>query len=162
MTNRFVVFGALFCFLAPVTAVAQERAPGHPDAQLAAIEKLEQADAEAAKSNDVETLVSLWTDDGVLLQPMAAPVIGQGNIRALLEQQRRQTAAVQTVSYTENWKERIVSGNRAFEWGTISVTMRLPNGKEATQSVYAGRLLVRAKTGRWQFARVVITPAKPG
>jgi hypothetical protein len=42
--------------------------------------------------------------------------------------------------------------------GSISATLRLPNGKEVTQIVYAGRYLVRTPDGSWRIARVVVTP----
>jgi hypothetical protein len=54
----------------------------------AAIIALEQRDAPAAKVNDVETLVSLWTTDDVLLQPKSKPVVGISAIRQTLETQR--------------------------------------------------------------------------
>ncbi len=125
----------------------------------AAIHQLERIDAEAAKANDVETLVSLWTEDGVLLQPMMPPVIGRQNIRVLLERQKAGSSSVRTVSYTEDWKERRVSGDQAFEWGSITVGLRLPDGREVQQTVFAGRYLVKTERLGWRFARVVITPA---
>ena len=125
----------------------------------AAIQQLERTDAEAARTNDVETLVTLWTDDGVLLQPMMPPVIGKQNIRALLEKQKAGSSSVRTISYTEDWKERRISGDQAFEWGSITVGLRLPDGREVQQTVFAGRYLVKRDRLGWRFARVVITPA---
>lgn len=90
----------------------------------AAMIELEQRDA-AAKVNDVETLVSLWTADGVLLQPKSKPIVGISAIRQLLEAQKQQAAMVTTVAYQEDWKERRILGNEAYEWGEISVTARL-------------------------------------
>lgn len=131
------------------------------DRDSAAIIALEQRDAAAAKVNDVETLVSLWTSDGVLLQPKAQPVVGIAAIRQLLEAQRQQTAMIETLSYEEDWKERRNLGNEAYEWGEISVTGKLPNGREASQTVFAIRVLRRQPDGSWKFARVAITPAPP-
>jgi uncharacterized protein (TIGR02246 family) len=128
---------------------------------LQAIEELEQTDAMAAKTNDVERLTSLWTDDAVLLQPMSPPVIGRSNIRALLQAQKQHSANVVVLSYTEDWKERNINGGRAFEWGTITATMQFPNGKQATQTVYAARVLVRDEGSSWRFARAIISPAPP-
>lgn len=145
---------------APACLRAQkaERAPAGPVADLAAIERLEQKDVAASKVNDVDALTSLWTDDGVLLQPGSLPVVGKQQIHALLLQQRQQNAAVQVLSYDESWKERRLAGDSAFEWGIITATLRLPNGKEVTQTVYAGRYLVRAPDHSWHIARAVITP----
>lgn len=127
---------------------------------LAAIIALEHRDAEAAKINDVETLVSLWTDDGVLLQPRSEPVVGITAIRQLLEQEKQRSANVVTLRYDENWKERHITGAEAYEWGEMSVTLQLPNGKQVSQTVYAIRVL-RRESSKWKVARAIITPAAP-
>ena len=142
-------------------AVCSDRpaaAQGHDELQ--AIEHVDAMDAAAAKINDVDTLASLWTEDGVLMQPMSEPVIGRANIRALLETQRQQaiSSGIEVLSYTELWRDRQIHDGTAFEWGTIAMTIRLPNRKEITRTVYAGRYLTRAADGGWRFARVVISP----
>jgi uncharacterized protein (TIGR02246 family) len=153
----------LVAALLDLCAIGQQpvRPPAHDINDLQAIEALEQADAAAAKANDVDLLTSLWTEDGVLLQPMSAPVIGRTNIHELLEAQRQRSANLRMLSYQEDWKERQVHDGRAFEWGTITATMQLPNGKQATQTVYAARVLVRANDKSWRFARAIISPAAP-
>jgi uncharacterized protein (TIGR02246 family) len=152
-------------FAATITAIAQTPAPNKvvksadPSTQeIAAIIALEQRDAAAAKVNDVDTLVSLWTEDGVLLQPRSEPVVGIASIRQLLEQQKQQSATVVTLAYLENWKERRIFGNEAYEWGEMSVTVKLPDRKEATQTVHAIRVLRRQQDGSWKVARAIITP----
>jgi uncharacterized protein (TIGR02246 family) len=136
--------------------------PGKPSgtnaSETAAIIALEHRDAEAAKINDVETLVSLWTEDGVLLQPRSEPVLGAAAIRKLLEQQKQQSTGMTTLAYEEDWKERRILGEEAYEWGEMSVTARLPDGKETTQTVYAIRVLRRQQDGSWKVARAIITP----
>src|SRR5690242_19196798 len=54
------------------TSLAYSRPARESD--LAAIKDLDRRDAAAAKLDDVDTLVSLCTDDGVLLQPFSDPV----------------------------------------------------------------------------------------
>lgn len=94
------------------------KAVGNHDASdLANLVELERRDAQAAKINDVETLVSLWTDDGVLLMPGSDPIIGKPAIREILEKQKTQSVAIQTISYNEDWPERHIHGNEAWEWG---------------------------------------------
>lgn len=139
---------------------AQKKVAGRETEDLAAIIALEHRDAEAAKINDVETLVSLWTDDGVLLQPRSEPVVGTTAIRQHLETEKQRSADVITLRYDENWKERHISGGDAYEWGEMSVTLQLPNGKQASQTVYAIRVL-RRENGKWKVARAIITPAAP-
>ena len=152
-------------FAAPLTVGAQTATPSNagksadPSArEIAAIMVLEERDAAAAKVNDVETLVSLWTEDGVLLQPRSEPVVGIAAIRQLLEQQKQQSAVIVTLAYLESWKERRILGDEAYEWGEMSVTAKLPDGKEATQTVHAIRVLRRQQDGSWKVARAIITP----
>lgn len=123
------------------------------------IQELEQRDIAASKKNDIEALVALWVDDGVLLQPGMAPVVGKEAIRKLLLEQQRQPARVETTSYEENWKEVRISGAYAFEWGQIGATLKLPDGKDIRQSVNAIRVLAKQPDGSWRVARVAIVPA---
>jgi uncharacterized protein (TIGR02246 family) len=152
-------------FVASLAVSAQTPVPNNvvksadPSAQeIAAIIALEQRDAAAAKVNDVETLVSLWTEDGVLLQPRSEPVVGIAAIRQLLEQQKQQSAMIVTLAYLESWKERRILGDEAYEWGEMNVTAKLPDGKQASQTVLAIRVLRRQRDGSWKVARAIITP----
>jgi uncharacterized protein (TIGR02246 family) len=152
-------------FVVALTVNAQTAVPNNvvksadPTApEIAAIIALEQRDAAAAKVNDVGTLVSLWTEDGVLLQPRSEPVVGIAAIRQVLEQQKQQSAMIVTLAYLENWKERRILGDEAYEWGEMSVTAKLPDGKEASQTVLAIRVLRRQQDGSWKVARAIITP----
>jgi uncharacterized protein (TIGR02246 family) len=152
-------------FAATITTIAQTPAPNiavkpaDPSApEIAAIIALEQRDAAAAKINDVETLASLWTEDGVLLQPRSEPVVGIAAIRQMLEQQKQQSSMVVTLAYLENWNERRILGDEAYEWGEMSATVKPPDGKEATQTVHAIRILRRQRDGSWKVARAIITP----
>jgi uncharacterized protein (TIGR02246 family) len=123
------------------------------------IQELEQQDIAASNGNDVDALVALWTDDGVLLQPGMAPAVGKQAIRKLLFEQR-QAAQFETISYGENWNEVRITGGYAFEWGQIGATLKLPDGKDVVQSVNAIRVLAKQPDGSWRVARVAITPAK--
>jgi len=128
-------------------------------AERTAIKQLDRKDIEASKKNDVDALVALWTEDGVLLQPGSAPVVGQSAIREALEQQRQRAAQVQTLAYDEQWDEVLIEKDHAVEWGHITATVKLPNDREVQQSVNAIRVLARQPDGSWRFARVVVTPA---
>jgi uncharacterized protein (TIGR02246 family) len=136
-----------------------ETATADDSPERKAIEELDRKDTAASKKNDVEALVALWTEDGVLLQPGSAPAVGKPAIREVLLQQQQQAAQVQTVAYDENWDEVLIESGHAFEWGRITATMKLPNDREVQQSVNAIRVLARQPDGSWRFARVAITPA---
>lgn len=124
-----------------------------------AIEELDRKDIAASKKDDVDALLALWTEDGVLLQPGSAPVVGKAAIREVLLQQQQLAAQVQTMAYDEKWDEVLIENGHAFEWGHITATMKLPNAREVQQSVNAIRVLARQPDGSWRFARVAVTPA---
>ena len=159
MTSLLIVL-ALFLFAANPSA--QDAVPNQDDAELGKIIELEHRDAEAARINDVDALISLWTDDGVLLMPGTNPVVGKPSIRKLLETQKQQSAAIKTVSYDEDWTERRTNGNAAWEWGSISVSIQLPDGRRVSQKAFMLRILSRQPDGAWKFARAIGTPAPKG
>lgn len=140
-----------------LTPVAQSGSNGKSD--LAAIESFDQCDAAAAKIDDADTLISLWTKNGVLLQPFSDPVVGKAAIEKLLRQQKQasEQAHFKTVAYDEERSERKILGDRAWEWGSITVHTQLPSGKVAPQKAYLLRILARQKHGNWKFERVAVT-----
>lgn len=139
-------------------SAAEPTAPSD-SSERKAIEELDRKDKAASRKNDVDALLALWTEDGVLLQPGSEPVVGKTAIRELLLQQRKQAAQVQTMAYDEKWDEVLIESGHAFEWGHITATMKLPNDREVQQSVNAIRVLARQPDDSWRFARVAITPA---
>jgi len=56
----------------------KKQAETEPDqsVDLKAINDLTARDIEASKENDIDTLASLWTQDGVLIIPMSPPLVG--------------------------------------------------------------------------------------
>jgi uncharacterized protein (TIGR02246 family) len=135
-------------------------APLKPQQQdIDAIRDLERRDIQTSKANDLDALVSLWTDDGVLLQPGSAPVGGKDAIRTLLEDQKQQSAGTVTTEYAERWRELRIVGDYAFEWGEMSATIKFSSGKLAHQQTNAIRVLRRDNGHLWKVARVAVTPA---
>ena len=153
---RSLIFGSIALILGLMPFV-QSDSNGKSD--LAAIESFDQSDAAAAKIDDVDALISLWTDDGVLLQPFSDPVVGKAAIENLFRQQKQasQQAQFKTLAYDENWTERKILGDRAWEWGSITVQTQLPNGKVVPQKAYLLRILARQRHGNWKFERVAVT-----
>ncbi len=133
-------------------------APPSQDADFKAINELTQRDIVASKENDVDTLASLWTDDGVLIVPVTPPFVGKPAIRALLDKQKEQAKDAETTAYNEEWEEVRVVGDYAYQWGSISVTVELAGGKQLSHTVNAMRILQRQKDGSWLVARAVVTP----
>ena len=136
-----------------------DKATGQDQRDLQAINALSQKDTAACMKNDVDTLCSLWTDDGVLLMPGAAPLVGKKAICAMLQAQKAQSSGSMTTDYTEDWEEVRIVGNYAWQWGKMSQTERLASGKMDTMRVNAIRILRREPDGSWKVARAVVTPA---
>src|SRR5215471_3429741 len=146
-------------YFSPMQCQSVRTSPLEPEQQdIDAIHDLERRDIQASKVNDVDALVSLWTEDGVLLQPGSTPVVGRNAIRTLLEQQKQQSTGTVTTEYEENWRELRILGDYAFEWGEMWVTIKFSSGKLAHQQANAIRILHRDSDHVWKVARVAVSP----
>jgi uncharacterized protein (TIGR02246 family) len=101
----------------------------------------------------------LWTDDGVLVLPGTAPLVGKKAICGMLQKQMVRTPGAETTGYTEDWEEVRVIGDYAWQWGKMSQTDTDATGKAQTMPVNAIRILHREPDGSWKVARAVVTPA---
>lgn len=152
---RLVGWLLFFTLLMACQSKEPEHQSSHNEsADLAAIERLHQQDMAAAKVWDVETLVSLWTDDIVTLPQERLPVIGKEANRAELLKMREASREVKIEDYTLSFKEIKLAGDWAFEWGTFAGTVRPVAGGEVMKS--SGKLmrvLRRQADGSWKVAR---------
>ena len=147
-------------FLAAAWSLPPSDKPAAQDQRdLKAIDALSQKDIAACMKNDVDTLCTLWTEDGVLLMPSARPLIGEKAICGMLQEQKAKSNGAMTTEYTEDWQEVRILGNYAWQWGTMSQTQRLASGKMETMRVNAIRILRREPDGSWKVARAAVTPA---
>ena len=149
----FLLPGASWSVQSNAGTAAQE----HQDAE--AIDRLSQKDIAACVTNDVDTLCSLWTDDGVLLMPGAPPLVGKKAICSMLQEQKAHANGSETSGYTEDWNEVRIVGDYAWQWGKMSQTETNASGKQETMRVGAIRILHRQPDGSWKVARAVVTPA---
>jgi uncharacterized protein (TIGR02246 family) len=123
---------------------------------LKRIEELHRKDIEASKARDFKTLLSLWTDDGVLLEPGKAPVIGREAIKTYMESQAETTKTYTIKKYVHDGQEIKVIGDWAFEWGFFSAeAQRLSEGKIVKQEGKIMRVLKRQDDGSWKCARAI-------
>jgi uncharacterized protein (TIGR02246 family) len=123
-------------------------------ADLEAINQLRQHDVEASKAWDVETLVSLWTDDIVSIPQDGQPVIGKEANRNSLLKLKEASKDIDIAEYNMAFNELKVIGDWAFEWGTFTGTIKSKDGGETLQS--SGKLfrvLKRDADGSWKVAR---------
>ncbi len=123
---------------------------------LAAIQELHAKDIEASKARDFDTLLSLWTEDGVLLEPGKEPTIGIEAIKAYMEEQKEASKAYKIKKYKHRWEEIKIIGDWAFEWGYFDVVAEMiATGEVIEQKGKLLRVLKKQKNGSWKAARVI-------
>ena len=171
---RTLLLGSLLLALACSAAAQTKRAPRRtpppavPGQQRsreaedrAGIQKLQDRDIAASMAYDVEALTALWTEDGVLLIPQHAPIVGKEALRAFYEQQRDAMANVEVTAYEEQWQEVRIVGDYAYQWGQIHGRTRKGQGKDETSTVVnALRILKRDEDGAWKVARAIWNEAR--
>lgn len=127
----------------------------------AAIQKLQDKDILASTAFDVEALLALWTDDGVLLAPQHAPVSGKAALRRFYEQQREALGRADIIGYEEQWQEVRIMGDYAYQWGQIQQRTRIGQSRaESSTLVNAMRILKRDEDGAWRVARAIYNEAR--
>ena len=123
---------------------------------LKRIAELHQTDIDASKAQDFKTLLSLWTEDGVLLEPGKAPIKGREAIEAYMESQAETSKAYTIKEYVHDWQEIKVTGDWAFEWGFFNGEAQpVSGGQPIKQKAKLLRLLKRQEDGSWKCARVI-------
>jgi ketosteroid isomerase-like protein len=131
----------------------------NPEADRRAIEALNQHDVKASLANDLDAIVSQWTDDFVVLPPAGPIVRGRS---AAAEQGRAQNQALIIVDCGFEFEEITVSGDYAFEWGTYRWTARpRAGGGDMTFSGKLMRILQRQPDGTWKMHRTMATVDPP-
>ena len=122
-----------------------------------AIERLHRADMAAAKVHDIETLISLWTDDGILILPGRDPIRGKVAIWEYLQAQLPEARKYEVSEYRHHFEEIQVSGDWAYEWGTYTGTCRLQGGgPEIHERARLFRVLRRQADGSWKCHRAFV------
>ncbi len=101
---------------------------------------------------DIETLMSLRTEDSVVLKPGSEPLLGKEARRVSLEDVFDQF----DVNETRTVEELEVVGDRAIVWGTYTVTLTPKDGAASTnESGNYIDILHRQTDGSWLFARTI-------
>jgi uncharacterized protein (TIGR02246 family) len=122
----------------------------------AAIDALHMQDMAAAKNMDIETLLSLWTDDGVLLQPGQEPLVGRDAIDAYMKKAAQKEEAFEIIEYVHTFEEIKILGDWAYEWGTFKGCYR---SKSSTDLIHETarlfRILRKQTDGSWKCARAI-------
>lgn len=123
---------------------------------LEEIKKLHERDMAAAKVLDIESLIALWTEDGVLLQPNQEPLVGREAIWSYMQDVLEEQKKYEITEYVQHFEEIKILGDWAYEWGTFHGAYRtLSGGEEMRQRSRLFRILKRQPDGSWKCARAI-------
>ena len=132
--------------------------PSSIEADLRAIEALNQQDVDAVMAGDITAIASQWTDDFVVLPPAGPIVRGRTANAEIAERGRARLQDIEPIAYTVDFEEIKVFGEYACEWGTYRGSMRPRAGGETIS--YSGkliRILQRQPDGSWKMHRTMAT-----
>jgi ketosteroid isomerase-like protein len=121
------------------------------DEDVHAIYTFHQREQQAVLGHDLETLVSLTTEDVVSIPPAGPINRGRPDLTTL--PQPPSSGAVETLEYDITYEELRVIGNYAVGWGTFRQTARLPTGEIARYGGNLMRVLQRQPDGTWKSHR---------
>ncbi len=129
------------------------------EADRRAIEALNQHDVKASLANDLDAIVSQWTDGFVVLPP-AGPIVRGRSAAAELGKEQNQALII--VDCVFDFEEITVTGDYAFEWGKYRWTARpRAGGSDMTFSGKLMRILQRQPDSSWKMHRTMATIDPP-
>jgi uncharacterized protein (TIGR02246 family) len=106
--------------------------------------------AVASEGQDIDRILSYWTDDGVVLPPGFAPVIGKAALRDYVENSLR------IPGFKIRWKSTDVKFspdlNLAYMHGENTVTINGTDGRPITTKGRAVTIWRRGTDGTWRCA----------
>jgi uncharacterized protein DUF4440 len=125
-------------------------------ADLAAIEKLHQADIQATLTQDPNALTLLWDDSGINLGFPGPPVVGIKAMGEAYAKFRAEHPDFRVLKYAPVMTELQIADGWAIEVGYTEATYKMsakdePVGIPRTQGM---RVLKRQNDGSWKFAVV--------
>ena len=106
--------------------------------------------AAAAGGQDVEYILSFWTDDAVVLAPGLPPLRGKAALRAYVQQ------SLSMPGFKISWTSRdvVFSADQtlAYMFSNNAVTMNDADGKPVTTQGRAVTIWKREQDGEWRCA----------
>jgi uncharacterized protein (TIGR02246 family) len=160
-------FSSLLLSLLAVSACNQSSRSDIPkqnasvEAELLAIQKLNQRAVDAVLAADVAATLSLWTDDFVMLGSEGPIIHGRDTIARTLEQTRQQGLSLEPLEYVAKFEEIKILGDYAYEWGTYRGKSRQPGGESLSRTVESCCVFFNAKPMGLGKSTVRFLPATP-
>jgi uncharacterized protein (TIGR02246 family) len=103
---------------------------------------------EASRAGNLPALLELMTDDVVLLTSGQPPMNKEGFAKSF-------GAIIQTMDLTSqsDSREIIITGDYAYSWGHLSVTVTPKNSNESIHRSGYTLTVFRKEQGKWKLAR---------
>ena len=125
---------------------------------LKSIEELHKKDKLASMNGDLETLLSLFTDDGIAIPAEGEIIEGKEALREMLKQNFELLKDYIITEYKQDFKEIKILGKYAYEWGTYSGKYKSKeDNKEIIGSGKLMRILRLQEDGSWKVSRTIWT-----
>jgi uncharacterized protein (TIGR02246 family) len=123
---------------------------------LAKIHQLQNRDKKASLAHDFDTLLSLWSNDGVLNSPDGPTIQGKQAIAKQMAKYRAAGKNYNVIEYEHNFNEIKILNDRVFEWGSYHGTSEaVDTGERSTETGKLMRILKRQPDGNWNCARAI-------
>lgn len=120
-------------------------------ADLAAIEKLRQAEVEATLRQDPQGLLDLWTEDAVSVNPPDPPEVGKQAMASRNATFHAQYPGLKVLSYMTKLKDIQIEGGMACVWGEHEGQFKLsPEASPANWHAKGFHVLRRQGDGSWR------------
>jgi len=128
------------------------------DTKLKAIQELHKKDKIASLAGDIETLLSLFTDDGIIIPDQGDIIQGKTNLKHFLEENNKILETHDLVEYNHDFQEIQIMGEYAYEWGYYSGKYIVKeSGEEITGGGKLMRILALQKDRSWKVTRSIWT-----
>ncbi|MFB0555424.1 MAG: DUF4440 domain-containing protein [Phycisphaerae bacterium] len=116
---------------------------------------------QASINRDLETLLSLFTEDGIAIPPEGEIIEGKEALRNMLKQNFELMQDHIITEYNQDFKEIKVLGQYAYEWGIYNGKYKSKeDDKEITGGGKLMRILRLQVDGSWKVYRAIWTVDK--
>ena len=154
MNTRFI--GAGLALLAALAACQRAADRARAEAEIRATDARWLA---AAHAHDLEHTLSFWSDDVILMQPGAAPLVGKDAVRAYVKE------SFAIPDFSISWViDRVwvaQAGDIAYATGSDEIRLTTPDGQHVVEHNNSVGIWRKAPDGSWQCAVDIWNAAAP-
>jgi len=119
------------------------------DKDIESIHKLRDEWKAASDARDVNKIISLITDDAVILAPNSPPLVGKQAVETMY----RTILNLYKIEQNFIYEEVMVQGDWAYAWGHDEVTMTPLAGGQTLRAKGYGMMIMRREADGWKYAR---------